>query len=468
MANPNAPKSEDFGSAANLMIEALDKASAELDKTVKACIEQLTNSNKVLEKSLRIQLLKVVEQSKNFIDTSVEDLTTHREELLDRLNEFERSEVETMMSAARDVRQQVAARGQQATESITRLVEEQLVELRILIENPEGRFTSFPVRNGDSLKRLVTESKVKVEQSGLALEQVLTTKAQEFDATVQQVISNTKKSIEESLEKYNGDMEEKIASVIGQLSDVVSQTITELEQESNKGCKKVEAAGELGKDKLTGRLHEWKQECTDLAENFQSSLSLEATSSQQNHEIKLERKVGEVKDEINHIAKDADAKIAASHKLFVSSLKRLEKKYNDRLERLLAKFESAMAEESRLPGGANGLVAHELKELLNTRLQARGKELLKSFQRQVDQLESEFARTSGGSNDRLEGIRTMSTESLDKQLRMMKTELDRIAKSFATELNALNSQLPQIEEAGRAAAMAVVAYKSAMLQFERD
>src|ERR1700722_1295772 len=108
MANPNAPKSEDFGSAANLMIEALDKASAELDKTVKACIEQLTNSNDALEKSLRTQLLKVIEQSKTFIDTSADDLTTHREDLLDRLNEFERSEVETMMSAARDVRQQVA------------------------------------------------------------------------------------------------------------------------------------------------------------------------------------------------------------------------------------------------------------------------------------------------------------------------------------------------------------------------
>ena len=47
----------------------------------------------------------------------------------------------------------------------------------------------------------------------------------------------------------------------------------------------------------------------------------------------------------------------------------------------------------------------------------------------------------------------------------MKSELDRISRSFNTELSQLNADLPQIEEAGIAAAMAVTAYRDARLSF---
>src|ERR1700678_294141 len=108
MAEPNAQATQI--SPQNLMAEALNKASSELDKTVKACLDQLQSYNEGLEKSLKTQLSKLIEQSKNFIESNIEDLSTHREELIDRLMEFERSEIETMVSAARDVRQQVTAR----------------------------------------------------------------------------------------------------------------------------------------------------------------------------------------------------------------------------------------------------------------------------------------------------------------------------------------------------------------------
>jgi hypothetical protein len=468
MADQNAPAAENFGSAANMMAEALDKASAELDKTVRACIDQLTTSNDALEKSLSLQLIKVVEQSKNFIDANIEDLTSHREELLDRLTEFERTEIETMMSAAREVRQQVAGRGQQASESITKLVEEQLAELRTLIENPEARFANFAGRGLESLNKFSGESCKQIEDSETALEQVLTIRAQELDLAVQKVIADTKKGIEETLDNYNSEMEEKITSVVSHLTEIVAETVEELEKDASKGAKSVEKAGASGKARLIGRLDQWRKDSAEISDNFRNTITFEATSSQQSHSTKLERKVVEVKDEISHIATDANAKITASHKLFLSSLKRLEKKYNDRLERLLARFETALAQETRLTGGSDGLAAHELRELLHARLQARGAEVLKSFQRTVDQLESEYARTSGGSSERLETVRTAATEALDKQLRLMKNELERISRSFSSELSELNLQVPQIEEAGRAAALAVMAYRSAMLQFERD
>lgn len=469
MADQSASGGQNFGSAADLMIEALDKASAELDKTVQSCLEELSASNEALEKSLVNQLQKVVDQSKNFTESNVEDLTTHREELIDRLGEFERTEVETMVLAAREVRQQVALRGQQASASISKLVEEQIEELHSLIENPEARFANFHDKGAHELQGLINQSKLSIESDETSLEQALSQTASELDGKVQEVIRDTKKSIEDTLDKYNIEMEEKIASVVNQLSDVVSKTVSDLEQSAKAGSKKVEDAGNEGKNKLAEHLQQWTYECNSLSDSFKKGIDLDCANAEKSHHSKLERKVAEVKDEIVQIADEATTKITASHKLFFSSLKRLEKKYNDRLERLMAKFEAAVAEEAKIGSGSTTMQsAHELRELLHARLQARGQEILKSFHRQVELLESEYTRSGAGSSERLEQIRAAAIESLDKQVRDTKTQLDRTVRNFSEELGELNMQLPQIEEAGRAAALAVMAYRSAMLSFERD
>ena len=53
-------------------------------------------------------------------------------------------------------------------------------------------------------------------------------------------------------------------------------------------------------------------------------------------------------------------------------------------------------------------------------------------------------------------------------MRMMRTDLERITRNFHTELSDLSLKLPVIEESGRAAALAVMTYKSAMLSLEND
>lgn len=50
----------------------------------------------------------------------------------------------------------------------------------------------------------------------------------------------------------------------------------------------------------------------------------------------------------------------------------------------------------------------------------------------------------------------------------MRADLERITRNFHSELSDLNLKLPVIEESGRAAALAVMAYKSAMLSLGND
>ncbi|MBC7998823.1 MAG: hypothetical protein IAF58_12815 [Leptolyngbya sp.] len=186
------------------------------------------------------------------------------------------------------------------------------------------------------------------------------------------------------------------------------------------------------------------------------------------HKTKLDRKAQEVKEEIEHISQDASSKISASHKLFYSSLKRLEKKYFDRMDRLFTRFEAALAQEGTVTSGSKPQSTNELRTLLSSRLQARGDEVIKSFQRHVEQIESEYSRSSQGYHDRIESIKTNAVESLEKQLRTMNQELERVNRNFKNGMSDLNIELPQIEERGKAAALAVKAYRSAMLSLEGD
>jgi hypothetical protein len=467
MGIQNTSTSEGFGSAQDLMNEALENASVELDKMVKATIENLTTFNSNLEKTLRIQLQKVVEQSQNIIDSHLDDLVTHREELLERLADFERTETITLTSAAREVRQQVIQRAEQAAEAIVKLVDEQITQLRSAVDQSESRFTPFSENNATTIKTLTAQGQVKIESEEGEKEKLLTDKVQALDKEVGDVISSAKASIESTLQHHNTEMELKIESVLTQLSEVVTSTIGDLETTSANGLKSLEAANNAGKERLVTTLEEWKTDCNEINNSLRENLTAESRTSEKIHATRLDHKVGEVKDEINQISQNAATKLVASHKLFSSSLKRLEKRYHDRLERLISKFETALAEEAKLPQ-TSAVNAQELKELLHTRLQARAKEIGKSLQRQVDQIEAEYGRYSGSTNERVESIKSAAIESLDKQNKLLKSELERVMRGFTNEINELSSELPQIDEAGRAAALAVMAYRDARLSFGSD
>lgn len=118
MADQNASPQENHQPAQALMNEALEKASTELDRAVKSCIEQLNSFNEVLAKNLTGQLRRVAEQSQYLIDSNLEDLASHGESLLERLSDFERSEASTITAAARSVRQQISQTAQQTADTV--------------------------------------------------------------------------------------------------------------------------------------------------------------------------------------------------------------------------------------------------------------------------------------------------------------------------------------------------------------
>lgn len=468
MASEESVKSESFGSAAHLMIEALDKASKELEQTVEGCLTQVRDHSEGLEKSLALRLKKFFDQSGSLLDGQIDDLGSKKEEFLERLQEFERSELETLTTTAKEIRQQVNAKAQQSTDSINRLVEEQVQELRAFMEEPKPFLHDIVEAKLEVVKEIGRNSKERVEEAEAELEKVISERAEHFDKSIQTVVDDSKRNVEDRLDEHNRKFEASIQSVMDSLTEAVGTAGDELKDRAHEGRQKVDEASEKGRDRLYSHLKDFSTALEEIQKSFSDQLGHDREVQEQVHKTKLDRKAQEVKEEIEHISQDASSKISASHKLFYSSLKRLEKKYFDRMDRLFTRFEAALAQEQTVTSGSKPQSTNELRTLLSSRLQARGDEVVKSFQRHVEQIESEYSRSSQGYHDRIESIKTNAVESLEKQLRTMNQELERVNRNFKNGMSDLNIELPQIEERGKAAALAVKAYRSAMLSLEGD
>jgi len=372
MSSEESGKSENFGSAANLMIEALDKASKELEGTVDSCVTQVREHSEGVEKALSARLRKFFEQSGNLLDGHVDDLANKKEEFIERLMEFERTELETLTATAKEIRQQVNAKAQQATDSINRLVEEQVAELKAYMNEPKPILHEIVDARLEVVKEIGRASKDKVEESEAGLEKVISERAEEFDRGIFAVVDDSKRVVEEKLDEHNRQFEDKIQSVMTGLSDAVTAAGDELKDKAQEGREKVDAATERGRDRLFANLKMFSSALEEIHTGFVEQLKSDREVQEGVHKTKLDRKAQEVREEIEHISGDASTKIAASHKLFYSSLKRLEKKYFDRMDRLFSRFESALAQEGNLTSSSKPQSTGELRTLLASRLQARG------------------------------------------------------------------------------------------------
>ncbi|CAN5429999.1 hypothetical protein BH11CYA1_BH11CYA1_19450 [soil metagenome] len=466
-----ANRSESFGSAANLMIEALEKASAELERTVTQCLDQLQSFSEGIDSSLALQLDKVIQQSGHLVGSHGNDLEAKRDETLDTISALETAEVDRLMHGAAAIRRRFADKVLEATSVLTDIMEEQLADLAGLIDAPNANLYEMSRERIARVTELASSGKDRVETVSLSYENGMSDKAKTIDDSAQSVIEQSKAEVDSHLALYSSQFDEKIDGVQKQLGEIVEAACKDIKSLTVRGIKTIDETRQTNSQILDEHISHWQSQLQSMKERFKQGSFDSQSRFIKDYSSEVEKKLLASQDDINRIAFSAKSRMAVNQKLVHNSLRRVEGKLSDEIDRLFIKFEAALAQESKinLMASGNRLPANpEVIEKLNSRLRAHGAEIIKTFRRQVEQTETEFARSSAGSNERIESIRLSSVESLEKQVRIMRSDLERITRNFHNELSELNLKTPVIEESGRAAALAVMAYKSAMLSLEND
>ncbi len=465
---PEEEKDQNLNSALNLWQEGVEKAAADLEKIVANSIDQLTRYSEELEKSLDLQLKKIANQTMTMVENNVEELGAKRDELTERLAEYERTEADEMLKTAQESRERIYKLVDKTKQELMSKLTESLKKLNALAENPQSRFVNFTQKNREAMMEYAENARERLTSQKTALEAQLTTKSKELDSKADEAVSLSKQSIEEKLAGYEDGFDVKIAQVLKQLDELLEATTTATDEATTEGASELEACQVENSEFLIHQIEEWKNNMELLKHNFQEQLETNREETLSAHSRRLTYSVNEAKSSIDQVANDALARITGNHRMYYGSLKRLERKYEDQVSRLFSQLESVISEERDTASGGSGQSTEEIKQKLRSQLKVRGGELVKTYRRQVDQMENDFARASATSYERIDSIRLQAVESLEKQVRIIRSELDRVEKSFKVELSQLSIELPEIEERGRVAAMSVSAYMTSMLTLDSD
>jgi F0F1-type ATP synthase membrane subunit b/b' len=296
-------------------------------------------------------------------------------------------------------------------------------------------------------------------------------KAKSIDQQAHKLIESSKAEVDKHLTDYSSKFDEKIIAVQRQLSDIVEQAVLDLKTLAERGSTNIDEAKDTNHQVLNEHIEHWHTQLNGMKDRFQSTSLEQQSTILRTYNDEVDKKLKASQEEMARIAGRAKQQLGTSQKMYLNSLRRVERKLADEIDRLFFKFEAALTQEAKInlsTGGTRPPADSDVINKLHGRLKAHGSEIVKTFRRQVEQTESEFARSTQGSNERIESIRTSSVESLEKQVKSMRTDLERITRHFHNEVSELGLKLPVIEESGRAAALAVLTYKSAMLNIEND
>lgn len=471
MQSQEEPTSMD--SALNLWQEAVEKASVDLDKIVANSLAQLNKLGADLEESLKSQLAKASELSSLTVEANIEDLSLHRDDIKDQLSEFERQEIDKIYATASESRIKFNKLIADAKNEILDQFANKIRELQESsdLANPKEHFTKFAETQAPKIDKVISSARQNLDSQKTQSESSLSKKARELEEKVESLVASLKEQINSKLSTYDRDFDQKIGNVIQQLEDLLKESSEFAQEVVTQGTSRIVQAEEIGSHFLEEHIESWTATVDSLKDSFEKQIFEAKEERKANHIKTLEYKVAEAKASINQMAESGNSNVASAHRKFFSTLKRLEKKYSDRVAKQMALLEQAIEEEKDLPlsmGGQTIQADDEFRKNLDTQLKVRGNELVKSIKKQVEQLEGEFKRSSSGSTERIESIRLQTVESLEKQVRIIRSELDRISKSFKSELTQLSTALPEIEERGKVAAMSVSAYLSSMLTLDSD
>lgn len=471
MQSQEEPTSMD--SALNLWQEAVEKASVDLDKIVANSLAQLNKLGADLEESLKSQLAKASELSSLTVEANIEDLSLHRDDIKDQLSEFERQEIDKIYATASESRIKFNKLIADAKNEILDQFANKIRELQESsdLANPKEHFTKFAETQAPKIDKVISSARQNLDSQKTQSESSLSKKARELEEKVESLVASLKEQINSKLSTYDRDFDQKIGNVIQQLEDLLKESSEFAQEVITQGTSRIVQAEEIGSHFLEEHIESWTATVDALKDSFEKQIFEAKEERKANHIKTLEYKVAEAKASINQMAESGNSNVASAHRKFYSTLKRLEKKYSDRVAKQMALLEQAIEEEKDLPlsmGGQTIQADDEFRKNLDTQLKVRGNELVKSIKKQVEQLEGEFKRSSSGSTERIESIRLQTVESLEKQVRIIRSELDRISKSFKSELTQLSTALPEIEERGKVAAMSVSAYLSSMLTLDSD
>lgn len=462
---------ENFDSTAKLMIEALAKASAELEKSVTGFTEQLISFNQTIQKSFEEEVHAVEVRLEAAVKGNLDELGHSKHVIMKRLLEAERAELDRLADVGRQVRTALSANAVQIENKIETFMANQIKELRDFLQQPQDEIVNCAQQSVEQVGERVKSSAGKLRQKQQEFRQQLSDKISELERSIKMETEQAREAIKASGEFWGNTLKSERESFLNELEKVATDAVGALDKADAAGNQNIDETQSSDIALLENVLEKWQGQMDAHGESFQTLISSLGHVLKENFDTKLSNAAEQARQEIGALSRQAHEKISATRSELEIELRALEKEYILQLESTLKKLEAVVSEhgnDKRNSGVARQHKAQKLRDQMHTHLRRFGSSLVDSIKDAVAQLENEFNRATDGFQARIEGARSAAVELLERETKLMQRDLDRVLKDFQRELSEEEAQINKIENAGQDAVVTVIACRKAMLSFKGE
>ncbi len=467
MSTPLSAPGESQDSAAKLMLEALSKASAELEKTVNVLTDQLANFNQNLEKSFQDEVNSSKERMESALRQNLDGLLRDKESVMKLLAEFKQAEIEKVIMSGKMVRSGLAAQVEDTTRSLSSTVAGKITEIRGQLSQPEAEMKRKYDETHQALQATIAQASQALAQATVAEQQSISTASQQFDLKLAEVLSTGQAALEESFSRRRSELESQGDQVVGELAQKYDEVIGRLESSNHQGLltvgeKSAESVRNLKQISDAGAEYFAEQD-----KNFLASLTNLSGLLNGLYETRLNNLAAQSRTEINSAAQHAEECLINTKAELQMCLREFQRDYVAEFEGLFTKLEKTLEEfaKKKDSGAMRGLKEERVREQLQSLFRRLGQEMIDSSSAAARRLETEFQKSMDSFAQRIETAKTQSCESLDRESKLMQKELSRSFQEFDKQLQEMQAQTVQLESAGRDAANIVMTIRQANLEF---
>lgn len=456
---------EGLDSAAKLMLEALSKASSELDKTVNILTEQLLGFNQTLEKSFNDELNASRERMESALRQNLDGLMRDKESVMKAIAEFKRAEIEKVILSGKTVRSGLAAQVEDATRGLSATVAGKIVGIKEHLSAPEAEIKRKHDELNQALTVAVSQAQQELSKTRLAEEHQIQTAETEFENKVMYQLNTGQREFETKFSQRRDELGTHGEQVVTELAGKYDQVIGRLESSYQEGINVVSKSSQESVDKLKQLADNGTQYFIANDKAFSGSLTGLSELLNGLYEMRLNNLAAQSRTEIVSAAQHAEECLSATKSELQVCLKEFQRDYVAQFEALHSRFEKALDEytKKRDSGAMRGLKEDRARDQLHSLFRRLGQEMIDNAAAAAKRLEAEFQRSMDAFEQRIEAARSQACESLERESKLMAKEMTRSFQEFEKQISELQAQAGQIEKTGRDAANIVMTIRQANL-----
>ncbi|MBY0358391.1 MAG: hypothetical protein K2W82_10360 [Candidatus Obscuribacterales bacterium] len=459
---------ENLDSAAKLMQEVLKKASSELERKVSILTGKLVAFNKGMDRLFQDEAKAAYMRLEVCLRQNSDALSQDKEELKKLLNQYQETEITKLLQASRQGRQELAGQVSHALSKLGQVAERTKSTLEEMVLAPEANIESRLFRLRDSLERAVQESQTTLSTIEQRESERIKTAGNDLADKLENELGAFKHYFEDNRQQFEAKVKEKSDSTIFSVQAEKEKQETNLKRALDSCLQSIQEKEAAARAKMQSLLNSQTEDASRFLTAFENKGKSDGQMVLEVLQAELTNFTAASRSQVLTESWQSQQRLSLIKAELAVKLRESYRECAEGIETLYNKLEAEIDKECKSDwdeGFSRKLKEERSKDHLQGLFRRNGSKVLENVAAAAAQIEADFQRYAEACEHKVETIKSHACESLERETKLMKKELERNELDFEKQVVDLEMQISRIEKVGLDAAHIVKTIKKANLKF---